>query len=90
MSKTKKIIKDLLLTFGMLFSILLAYYFIEIKPEVRKINSLISFNENYISDIKKNPEKLFENKYTDEDFEKDYQLFSEIYKFSYDKKMKKI
>lgn len=86
MSKTKKIIKDLLLTFGMLFSILLAYYFIEIKPEVRKINSLISFNENYISDIKKNPEKLFENKYTDEDFEKDYQLFSEIYKFSYDKK----
>lgn len=86
MSKTRKIIKDLLLTFGILFSILLAYYLIEIKPEVRKINSLISFNDNYISDIKKNPEKLFENKYTDEDFEKDYQLFSEIYKFSYDKK----
>lgn len=86
MSKTKKIIKDLLLTFGILFLIISAYYLIEIKPEVRKINSLISFNENYISDIKKNPEKLFENKYTDEDFEKDYRLFSEIYKFSYDKK----
>lgn len=85
MSKTKKIIKDLLLTFGILFSIILAYYFVEINPEVKKINSLISFNESYISDIKKNPKKLFEDKYTDEDFEKDYQLFSDIYKVSYNK-----
>jgi len=86
MLKINKVIKDFLLVFGLLFLILCTYYIIEIKPEVRKINSLISFNENYISDIKKNPEKLFENKYTDEDFERDYQLFSEIYKFSYDKK----
>lgn len=87
MSKLKKILKGVLI--GILLPILIVFiwYKIEITPEVNQINSLVSFNENHIKELKeKDPEKfLFNDNYTDAQFNKDYKLFSDIYNTIYSK-----
>lgn len=87
MSKLKKILKAVLIGIVLPILIVFIWYKIEITPEVNQINSLVSFNENHIKELKeKDPEKfLFNDNYTDEQFNKDYKLFSDIYNTIYSK-----
>lgn len=86
-TKSKKILQGVLIGIVLQILIIFAWYKIEITPEINQINSLVSFNENHIKELKeKDPEKfLFNDNYTDEQFNKDYKLFSDIYKVTYNK-----